>query len=233
MSSWVLRISKDGDCPTSLGNLFQSPDILFQCVHFASCPVTEHHWEESASIFCTRTAELQVPIPMDRMPPGLLFLRVTSPSPLSFSWCRKCYKPLSIFVKLCWPCISMCFCVLGSSALGPALQRCLIRAEHRGSAGNADGQAGHEPAMCPYSTKGQKSPLQSWFPAWSQPVLVHGVIPPQGQDLALWLFELDEIPVCQFLQPIKIPLKGSITPSSLPPADHIPSFLFLQPTTLN
>lgn len=162
------------------------------------------------------------------MPPGP-FLRVSSPHPLSFSACSKCYKTLSIFVNFA----GLVFLVLGSSALGPALQICLIRAEERGNAGNADGQARHEPATCPYSTKGQKSPLQSWFPAWSQPVLMHGVIPLQGQDLEFWFFELDYIPVCQFLQPIKIPLKGSTTPNSLPPADHIPSFLFLQPITLH
>ena len=42
-----------------------------------------------------------------------------------------------------------------------------------------------------------------------EPVLMHGVIPPQVQDLALALVELHWFPLCPTLQPVQISLKGS------------------------
>lgn len=42
-------------------------------------------------------------------------------------------------------------------------------------------------------------------------VLVPGVTPPWLQDLALPLVELHDVPVSLFLQPIKVPLDGSMT----------------------
>ncbi|KAK4818982.1 LOW QUALITY PROTEIN: hypothetical protein QYF61_022649 [Mycteria americana] len=44
-----------------------------------------------------------------------------------------------------------------------------------------------------------------------QNILVHGVVPPQVQDLALLLVEVHEVPVSPFLQPVEVPLDGSMT----------------------
>lgn len=117
MSTYVLRISKDGDCGTFLGNLCHCLVTLtvnknyvlveflaFQFVHITSSPITSHHWEESGSIFFTIL--LQLSIFVDKMPLSVLFSRLNSS--LSFSSCSKCSKPLNIIVDLQWPCTSMC-----------------------------------------------------------------------------------------------------------------------------
>lgn len=44
-----------------------------------------------------------------------------------------------------------------------------------------------------------------------QPVLVHCVIPTQGQDFAFAPVELHEILLSPFLQPVNVPLNGSKT----------------------
>ena len=43
-----------------------------------------------------------------------------------------------------------------------------------------------------------------------KPVLVHGVIPLQVQDFAFAFVELHEVPVSLFLQPVEVPLNGSM-----------------------
>ena len=44
-----------------------------------------------------------------------------------------------------------------------------------------------------------------------QHILVHGFVLPEGQDFALPLVECHEVPVSPFLQPVKVPLDGSVT----------------------
>lgn len=51
--------------------------------------------------------------------------------------------------------------------------------------------------------------VQSCF-EYLQPVLMHGVIFPQVQDLSLSLVELREISVFPFLQRTEVPLNGNI-----------------------
>lgn len=75
--------------------------------------------------------------------------------------------------------------------------------------------------------------LQSCSPAGPQPVLVHQVIPPEGQELTFSCVELNEIPIFPFLQPVNVPQMAaqppgvSATPSFVPPASHISSLLSL------
>lgn len=45
----------------------------------------------------------------------------------------------------------------------------------------------------------------------SQPVLVQGVVPPQGLDLAFAFVDLHDVPISPFLQPTQVPLNGSTT----------------------
>lgn len=169
---------------------------------------------------------------MGRTPPSLLFLKLNSPSPLSSSSCSKCYKPLSIFVKfvgLVFP----CFSCPGKSSTGPSTPDMSHQAwverqcwqcwqMSRTWASNLSLQ--HKRAKVSFAKL-----ISSLIPA---PTDAWGYSSPET-GLGIWLFELDEIPACQFLRPIKIPLNGSTTPISVPPAGHIPSLLFLQPTTLN
>ena len=42
-----------------------------------------------------------------------------------------------------------------------------------------------------------------------KPLLMHGVVPPQVQDLALALVEPHQVPLCPDLQPIQVTLNGS------------------------
>ena len=51
--------------------------------------------------------------------------------------------------------------------------------------------------------------LSSWV--GPQHILVHGVVPPQVQDLALAFVELHEVPVSPFLQLVEVTLHGSTT----------------------
>lgn len=48
-------------------------------------------------------------------------------------------------------------------------------------------------------------------PLSPQHVLVHGINPPQMQSLALPFVELHKIPLCPFLQPVKVSLNGGMT----------------------
>ena len=48
-------------------------------------------------------------------------------------------------------------------------------------------------------------------PVKPQCVLVHGIFPSVGQDFALPFKEFHEVPLCPFLQPVKVPLNGSVT----------------------
>lgn len=58
--------------------------------------------------------------------------------------------------------------------------------------------------------------LQSCFPVGQpQCVLVDGVIPPQVQDFTFSLVELHRITLCPFLQPVEVPLNGSVAISSI------------------
>ena len=44
-----------------------------------------------------------------------------------------------------------------------------------------------------------------------EPVLVHGVVPPQVQDPTLALAELHQVPLCPTLQPVQVSLNGRIS----------------------
>ncbi|PKU41106.1 hypothetical protein llap_8596 [Limosa lapponica baueri] len=51
----------------------------------------------------------------------------------------------------------------------------------------------------------------SFQPVSLQPMLVHGVIPPQRQGFAVPFVELHEVPLCTFLHPVEITLNGNTT----------------------
>ena len=48
-------------------------------------------------------------------------------------------------------------------------------------------------------------------PGWPKHVLVPGVVPPEVQDFPRPVVELHDVLVCPFLQPVHIPLDGSMT----------------------
>lgn len=60
-----------------------------------------------------------------------------------------------------------------------------------------------------------------------QHVVVHGVVPLQGQDFAVLLVELHEVPIGPFFQLEKVSLDGSTTPWSIshPPSSMSPANL--------
>ncbi|KAK4810954.1 hypothetical protein QYF61_013362, partial [Mycteria americana] len=99
--------------------------------------------------------------------------------------------------------------LLKQGHLEPVAQDHVDGSRHKG---NPQGHiAGSCSTWCPPGPPGPFLP--SCFPAGRPPacVLVHGVIPPLVQDLALPLVELHEIPVSPILQLVKVPLDGSMT----------------------
>lgn len=73
--------------------------LVFQLIPIVSSLATDHHWENSDSVIFF--LDQQVLIPMDKVPSGLLFSKLGSPSSLSFSLI------LSGSSSLCWTHFSM------------------------------------------------------------------------------------------------------------------------------
>ena len=157
-------------------------------------------------------------------PPRLLFSRLNSPSSLSPSSLERCSSPFPIAVALHWTLSSLSLSLLswGAQHRTQPSRGGLTSAEQRGRISSLDLLAtlllvqprtplaffaASASTWCPPGPS-----LQSCFPAaHPQLVLVPGAVPPQGQDFACPLVELQEVPVSPFLQPVEVPLGGSAT----------------------
>lgn len=186
----------------------------------------------SPLVLSLNTTEKSLPQPlhnilMDRMPPSRLFLWLNSPRTLSFSLCSKCYKPSSILVKLCWPCISMCF-------LSWEVQHWAQHSRYVSSGLSREAMLAvltdkldmsQQPVLT--AQKGKSLLCKADFQLDLSLYWCTGLFLPRDRTQHFDFLNLvNKTPVCQFFQFIKIPLNGSTTLSSVPPADHIPFFFF-------
>ena len=73
--------------------------LMFQFVSIAPHPVTEHQQKEPGPLCLAPALEV---LSTDNIPSQLLFSMLNSPRALCLSSYRRCTRPVSIFVALCW-----------------------------------------------------------------------------------------------------------------------------------